>query len=64
VILAAACAVNDHQLSFWDTQLWAAAKAYGLGTILSEDFNSGSTLGGVRFVNPFEPGFHLPKFVG
>jgi predicted nucleic acid-binding protein len=63
VILAAARAVRDHQLNFWDAQLWAAAKVHGLGTIFSEDFNSGSTLGGVRFINPFEPHFHLPKFL-
>ena len=63
VILAAARAVRDHQLNFWDAQLWAAAKVHGLRTIFSEDFNSGSTLGGVRFVNPFEPGFRLPKFL-
>jgi predicted nucleic acid-binding protein len=63
VILEAARAVRDHQLNFWDAQLWAAAKVHGLGTIFSEDFNSGSSLGGVRFINPFEPGFHLPKFL-
>jgi predicted nucleic acid-binding protein len=62
VVLAAARAVRDHQLNFWDAQLWAAAKVHGLGTIFSEDFNSGSVLGGVRFINPFEPGFRLPKF--
>lgn len=63
VILAAARAVRDHQLNFWDAQLWAAATVHGLGTIFSEDFNSGSTLGGVRFINPFESGFHLPRFL-
>ncbi|HEX4593135.1 MAG TPA: PIN domain-containing protein [Bryobacteraceae bacterium] len=63
VVLAAARAVRDHQLNFWDAQLWAAAKVHGIGTIFSEDFNSGSTLGGVRFINPFEPRFHLPKFL-
>ena len=63
VILAAARAVRDHRLNFWDAQLWAAAKVHGLGTIFSEDFNSGFTLGGVRFINPFGPGFHLPKFL-
>lgn len=60
VILAAARAVSDHRLNFWDAQLWATAKVYGVETILSEDFNSGSTLGGVSFVNPFARGFHLP----
>jgi predicted nucleic acid-binding protein len=63
VVIAAARAVRDHRLNFWDAQLWAAAKIHGIDTIFSEDFNSGSMLGGVRFVNPFEPGFHLPKFI-
>jgi predicted nucleic acid-binding protein len=63
VILAAARAVRDHRLNFWDAQLWAAAKVHGLRTIFSEDFNSGSTLGGVKFINPFERGFHLPRFL-
>src|SRR5579862_3300442 len=48
VIIAAARAVRDHQLSFWDAQLWAAAKLNQLDTILSEDFQAGSILGGVR----------------
>ena len=63
VIVTAARAVRDHRLNFWDAQLWAAAKIHGVDTIFSEDFNSGSTFGGVRFVNPFEPGFHLPKLL-
>jgi predicted nucleic acid-binding protein len=61
VILAAARAVQAHQLNFWDTQLWAVAKLNGVETILSEDFNSGSSLQGVRFINPFAPGFRLPS---
>jgi len=63
VILAAARAVRDDNLNFWDAQLWAAAKIHGLEPIFSEDFDSGSTFGRVRFINPFEPGFHLPKFL-
>jgi predicted nucleic acid-binding protein len=60
VVVAAARAVRDHSLSFWDAQLWAAAKLNELDTILSEDFQSGSRLGGVRFVNPFAADFRLP----
>jgi predicted nucleic acid-binding protein len=62
VVLSAARGVLDHQLNFWDAQLWATAKVYGVETILSEDFNSGSTLGGVSFVNPFARGFRLPNW--
>ncbi len=58
---AAARAVRDHDLNFGDAQLWAAAKLNELDTILSEDFQPGSRLGGVRFVNPFAADFRLPS---
>jgi predicted nucleic acid-binding protein len=60
IIVAAARGVRDHQLSFWDAQLWAAAKLNQVDTILSEDFQAGSVLGGVRFVNPFAADFQEP----
>jgi len=53
VIITAARAVHDHQLNFWDAQLWAVARLNGVEMILSEDFNTGSTLEGVHFANPF-----------
>ena len=57
VVIAAGHAVRDHNLSFWDAQLWAVAKLNQFDTILSEDFQAGSRLGGVRFVNPFAADF-------
>ncbi len=57
VVIAAARAVRDHGLNFWDAQLWAAAKIYEFDAILTEDFNAGSRLGGVRFINPFAADF-------
>ena len=63
VVIAAARAVRDHNLNFWDAQLWAVAKLNQLDTILSEDFQTGSRLGGVRFVNPFAPDFELSKWL-
>ncbi len=35
--------------------LWAVARAAGCRYLLSEDFQSGRTLGVVTFVNPFGP---------
>jgi predicted nucleic acid-binding protein len=58
VAIAAGHAVRDHNLSFWDAQLWAVAKLNQFDTILSEDFQAGSRLGGVRFLNPFAADFH------
>jgi len=48
-------AVKNHRLAFWDAMLWAAAQRAGIRYLLSEDFQDGFQLQGVRFVNPFEP---------
>jgi predicted nucleic acid-binding protein len=57
VVLAALDARDRWGLPYHDAQIWAAAALNGIQTVLSEDFASGSVLGGVRFVDPFEPGF-------
>lgn len=59
VVLEAVRAVRDHQLSYYDAQVWAAAKLGQIPVLLSEDFASGTVLEGVTFVNPFEPDFDL-----
>ena len=46
-------AVAEHNLSFWDALLWSVAKDGGATVLLSEDFQDGRELGGVRFRNPF-----------
>ncbi len=46
--------VVDHQLSYWDALIWSAARLNQAFLILSEDFSHNSTLGGVRFFNPFK----------
>jgi predicted nucleic acid-binding protein len=50
---AALDAVSAHRLAFWDAMLWAAAGRVGVRCVLTEDFQDGFTLDGVRFVNPF-----------
>lgn len=62
IILEATRGVNDHQLNFWDAQIWAAAKLSGVDVVLSEDFNVGAEIEGVRFVNPFAADFDLDHF--
>jgi predicted nucleic acid-binding protein len=42
-----------HRLSYWDAAIVAAARALGCGELLSEDMAHGSTIAGVRIVNPF-----------
>lgn len=45
--------VRNHGLAFWDAMLWACAREAGCGLLLSEDFQHGRVLDGVRFHNPF-----------
>lgn len=40
-------------LSLWDTLIWAAARQNDITVALSEDFQHGRELDGVRFTNPF-----------
>lgn len=64
IILRAARAVRDYKFSFWDAQIWAAARLNGLSEVLSEDFNSGATIEGVRFINPFADDFQITEALG
>ncbi len=63
VVLEAARGVRDHQFSFWDAQVWAAARLNQIPVVFSEDFNSGSVIEGVSFVNPFSAGFQFEKWI-
>lgn len=42
-----------YRLSWFDAHLWAHAEYYGLGELISEDFQDGRMYGTVRAVNPF-----------
>lgn len=42
-----------NKISFWDALIVAAAASAGCTTLISEDFNSGQVIRGVRLVNPF-----------
>jgi predicted nucleic acid-binding protein len=59
VVLEAARGARDHGLPYWDAQIWATARLNQIDTVLSEDFQDGRSLDGVRFVNPFAPPFDL-----
>lgn len=59
IVLEGIRGVRAHRLSFWDAQLWACARLNQIGVVLSEDFDDGRRLEGVRFVNPFAPRFEL-----
>jgi predicted nucleic acid-binding protein len=42
-----------YQLGWFDAHLWAYAEEYGLGELVSEDFQHDRLYGTVRVVNPF-----------
>ena len=63
VVIEATRGVREHQLAYWDAQLWATARLNQIPVIFSEDFAGGSVLKGVRFVDPFESGFDLRGWV-
>lgn len=52
-ILEAADLERRHSLAFWDALIVVAAIRGGAERIVSEDFQHGRTIGGVRTENPF-----------
>lgn len=52
-ILVASELEEQHQLSFWDALIVAAAAKGGASRILTEDMPSGRTIAGIRIENPF-----------
>src|ERR1044071_192177 len=52
-VLEAARGVQQHQLSYYDAQIWATAMLRQLPIIYTEDFTDGRVVEGVQFVNPF-----------
>ncbi len=63
VILEAARGVREHQLNFWDAQIWAVAHLHQIPVIFSEDFNTGQIIEGVQFVNPFDGTFRFQDWM-
>ncbi|MDZ4178738.1 MAG: PIN domain-containing protein [Coriobacteriia bacterium] len=56
--------VASHGFSFYDAQIWAAARVWGAPVVLTEDFTDGLTVEGVRFVDPFAEGFDIEALLG
>ena len=49
--------MQTHQMTIWDAQIVAAASVSGASVVLTEDAQSQPIIHGVRYANPFEPGF-------
>lgn len=63
IVREAVRVVREHQLPYFDAQIWACAKLHEIPLVFSEDFQDGRTLEGVRFVNPFAENFELEKWI-
>ena len=64
IVMEAVRGTQRHQLSYWDALIWSTAKLNGVPNVLSEDFNDGAVLEGVRFLNPFSERFDLAQIRG
>jgi predicted nucleic acid-binding protein len=56
-VLEACRNAGARKLSVWDALIWAVAKLNQVPYVLTEDFQHGRFLEGVRFQNPFAPEF-------
>lgn len=63
IVLEAVRGVQQHSFSYWDAQIWAAARLNQIPVVFSEDFVTGSAVEGVAFVNPFAGGFDLTDWL-
>ena len=43
IVVEAVRGVQQHQLAYWDSLIWATAKLSGIPTVLSEDYSHGPT---------------------
>jgi predicted nucleic acid-binding protein len=62
IVLEAGRGVREHQLSYFDAQIWATARLNQVSTIFTEDFASGRRIEGVHFLNPLLPSFDLARW--
>ena len=53
LVYDAAATATQHQLRIYDAMILEAAVRAGCDELWTEDFNNGTTLRGVRIVNPF-----------
>ena len=63
IVVNAARGVVKHQLSYWDALLWATALTNRIPYILSEDFQDGIRIEGVRVLNPFQAAFDVDRLL-
>jgi len=60
IVLQALALRHRHYLSHWDAAILCAARRLGAHTVVSEDMAPGVDYGGVRVLDPFQPGTATP----
>jgi predicted nucleic acid-binding protein len=63
IVTEALRGVLQHQLPFWDAQIWASSRLNQITVIFSEDAHASEVIDGVRFVNPFADNFRLQDWI-
>jgi len=63
IVMEAGRGVRDHQLSYYEAQIWATARLNQVPLVFSEDFQGRQNLEGVQFINPFAPEFKLTEWL-
>ena len=53
VVVEALRGVDEHGMSFFDAQMWAAARLHQVPYLLTESMATGTTVDGVTVVDPF-----------
>lgn len=61
VVEEAARGVCAYRFTYYDAQIWAAARLAGVKVVLTEDFEDGREAEGVRFMDPFTPSFDIER---
>lgn len=63
IVLEAIRGVRNYQFSFWDAQIWAAARLNQVPIIFSENFNPGAIVEGIRCINPLVSDFRVSQWI-
>lgn len=63
VVMEACRGSEQHKLSVWDALVWSSAKLNQVPYLLTEDGEHGRSIGGVTYLDPFDPGFDLATLV-
>jgi predicted nucleic acid-binding protein len=59
IVFEALRGVEQHQMHYYDSAIWAAARLNQIREILTEDGQHGRVIEGVRYLNPFHQDFDM-----